>query len=314
MLSHTHSTYTTMSSGTWASLTYVGNTPLLALQLIQPAHANVRVLAKAEWFNPTGSVKDRSILSIIKEAERVGTLSPEKTILDATSGNAGISYAMLAAAKGYRVKLVIPKSANAERKRILQAYGVQVVYTSPLEGSDGAIRVARQIYAEDPDQYFYADQYSNDANWRAHYEGTGVEIWKQTAGLVTHLVAGVGTGGTLMGAGRRLKEFNPDVQVVAVEPDSPFHGLEGLKHMPTSMIPRIYEPSFPDRVIEIATEEAQTLVRQLARKEGILVGPSSGAALAASLRISKEIQRGNIVTILPDGGERYLSERFWEEQ
>jgi len=303
-----------MSSGTWASLTYVGNTPLLALQLIQPAHANVRVLAKAEWFNPTGSVKDRSILSIIKEAERVGTLSPEKTILDATSGNAGISYAMLAAAKGYRVKLVIPKSANAERKRILQAYGVQVVYTSPLEGSDGAIRVARQIYAEDPDQYFYADQYSNDANWRAHYEGTGVEIWKQTAGLVTHLVAGVGTGGTLMGAGRRLKEFNPDVQVVAVEPDSPFHGLEGLKHMPTSMIPRIYEPSFPDRVIEIATEEAQTLVRQLARKEGILVGPSSGAALAASLRISKEIQRGNIVTILPDGGERYLSERFWEEQ
>lgn len=289
----------------------VGNTPLIGLTRLG-LNKEVRLYGKAEWLNPTGSVKDRTALSIIKSAERDGRLTDRKTILDATSGNAGISYSMIAAARGYRVKLAIPRNANQERKQILHAYGVELIFTDPIEGSDGAVRKAREIYNENTNAYFYADQYSNDANWRAHYEATGVEIWNQTEGAITHLVAGVGTGGTLMGAGRRLREYRSNIEIIAVQPDSPFHGLEGLKHMASSVRPKIYDPSFPNRVAEISTEEAQRTVKELARKEGILVGPSSGAAVATSLRVAKEAGEGTIVTILPDGGERYLSERFWD--
>jgi cysteine synthase B len=271
------------------------------------------LFGKAEWFNPTGSVKDRAALSIVTTAERSGALRPGKTILDATSGNAGIAYAMIAAARGYRVRLAVPKNANIERKRILRAYGVDLVYTNPLEGSDGASRKARELFADNPDAYFYADQYSNEANWRSHYDGTGVEIWNQTGGSVSHFVAGVGSGGTIMGVGKKLREHNPRVEVTAVQPDSPFHGLEGLKHIPTSVVPKIYDPAFPDRIVEVSTEDAQQMVKQLARTEGIMVGPSSGAALVASVKIAWEIERGTLVAILADSGERYLSERFWEE-
>ena len=313
MLRGVPSAYTTISATSLDSLlSHVGNTPLLALGRLGTGSL-VHLYGKAEWFNPTGSVKDRPALSIITTAEREGVLTHDRAILDATSGNAGISYAMIAAARGYKLKLTIPKNANEERKRILHAYGVELIYTDPLEGSDGAIRTAQEIYSQDPGSYFYADQYSNEANWRAHYETTGVEIWNQTGGSVTHLVAGIGTGGTLIGAGKRLREYNPKIQVIGVQPDSPFHGLEGLKHIPTSIQPKIYEPSFPDEVVEVGTEEAQRMIKELARKEGVLVGPSSGAAVAASLKIAKEIEEANIVTILPDSGQRYLSERFWEE-
>jgi len=288
---------------------HVGHTPLLALKTDA---VNVRLYGKAEWFNPSGSVKDRSVYSILKTAETSGLLSG-KTILDSTSGNAGIAYAMMGSCLGHRVTLTIPKNVSEERKRVLRAYGVELIYTDPLEGSDGAIRKARELYAEKPDEYFYADQYSNEANWRGHYETTGIEIWEQTHGAITHLVAGVGTGGTIMGTGRRLKQFNPEIKVIAVQPDSPFHGLEGLKHLETSMTPKIYDSNFPDQTLEVATDMAQKIVRKLAR-EGILIGPSSGAALVASAIIAHEINEGTIVTILPDGGERYLSERFWEEQ
>jgi len=288
---------------------HVGRTPLLALKADA---VNVRLYGKAEWFNPSGSVKDRSVFSILKTAEAVGLLSG-KTILDATSGNAGIAYAMMGSCLGHRVTLTLPKNVNEERKRVLRAYGVELIYTDPLEGSDGAIRKARELYAEKPGEYFYADQYSNEANWRGHYETTGIEIWEQTHGAVTHLVAGVGTGGTIMGTGRRLKQFNPQIKIIAVQPDSPFHGLEGLKHLETSMTPKIYDPNFPDQTVNVATDVAQQIVRKLAR-EGVLVGPSSGAALAASATIANEANAGTIVTILPDGGERYLSERFWKEQ
>jgi cysteine synthase B len=277
-----------------------------------PIANNVRLFGKAEWFNPSGSVKDRSVYSILKTAEANGSLAG-KTILDSTSGNAGIAYATLGSSLGHRVTLTLPKSVNDERKRLLRAYGVELIYTDPLEGSDGAIRKARELYAKNPERFFYADQYSNDANWRAHYETTGVEIWEQTHGAVTHLVAGVGTGGTIMGAGRRLKQFNPDIKVIAVQPDSPFHGLEGLKDLETSMKPRIYDANFPDKTVKIPTESAQRVVRKLAR-EGVLIGPSAGAAIVASEIVAKEVDEATIVAILPDGGERYLSERFWEEQ
>ena len=288
---------------------YVGHTPLLALK---PDADNVRLYGKAEWFNPSGSVKDRSVFSILKTAGAAGLLSG-KTILDSTSGNAGIAYAMMGPCLGHNVTLTIPKNVNEERKQVLRAYGVKLIYTDPLEGSDGAMRKARELHAEKPDEYFYADQYSNEANWRGHYETTGIEIWEQTHGAVTHLVAGVGTGGTIMGTGRRLKQFNPEIKIIAVQPDSPFHGLEGLKHLQTSIMPKIYDPDFPDQTVEVATDMAQKVVRKLAR-EGVLIGPSSGAALAASAIIANDLDSGTIVTILPDGGERYLSERFWEEQ
>ena len=314
MLGQSQAAYSTLSHGDNSLLTRVGNTPLINLSfLTSQGQTAARLFGKAEWLNPTGSVKDRSALSIITTAESDGRLTPDKIILDATSGNAGIAYAMIGAARGYKVTLTIPRNANEERKRILRAYGVQLIYTDPLEGSDGAIRKAREINLENPSRYFYADQYSNESNWRAHYDTTGPEIWSQTSGSITHLVAGVGTGGTLMGVGRKLREHNRRIQIVAVQPDSPFHGMEGLKHIPTSIKPSIYDPTFPDRVVEVATEDAQRLVKELANRRGILVGPSSGAALVASLKIASESKGGTVVAILPDSGERYLSERFWEE-
>jgi cysteine synthase B len=313
MFGQSQAAYSTLSNGVNSLLAEVGNTPLIDLSFLTSRKLGVRVFGKTDWLNPTGSVKDRSALSIISAAERAGQLTSSKTILDATSGNAGIAYAMIGASKGYRVMLTIPKNANEERKRILRAYGVQLVYTDPLEGSDGAIRKAREIYSGNPPRYFYADQYSNDANWRAHYDTTGPEIWSQTSGSITHFVAGVGTGGTLMGVGRRLRGYNRRIQIVSVQPDSPFHGIEGLKHIPTSILPKIYDPTFPDRVVQVATEEAQQLVKQLANEHGILVGLSSGAALAASRKIASEIEGGTVVAILPDSGERYLSEKFWED-
>ncbi len=296
----------------------IGNTPLLTFRTIS-AHlpGNVRIAAKAEWTNPGGSVKDRAAANIIREAEQAGWLRPGTTILDSTSGNTGIAYAMLGAAKGYKVKLFLPANVSPERLAILRAYGAELVLTDPLEGSDGAIRAVRQLVTDEPDRYFYADQYNNPANWRAHYNGTGVEIWEQTDGTVTHFVAGLGTTGTLMGTGRRLKDFNPDVQIVALQPDSPFHGLEGLKHMPTAIKPGIYDEFFPDRQLAIRTEDTHVMARRLAREEGYLVGISAAAAVVGALRIAEELadagQAGMIVTLFPDNAYKYLSERrIWE--
>ncbi len=283
------------------------------MRRVTSSSPRVEIYAKAEWFNPSGSVKDRAIYKIIREGERTGQLNTKKTILDATSGNAGISYAMIGAALGYKVHLTLPLNANIERKRTLQALGAKLTLTSPLEGSDGSITKARQINAEHPELYFYGDQYNNPANWKAHYETTGPEIIKQTDGKVTHLVAGTGTGGTLMGAGKRLKEYKPEAQLVAVEPDSPLHGIEGLKHMSSSMVPGIYDENFPDDKVQVSTEDAQKMVVRLAREEGLLVGPSAGAAMVAALQVAGEIAEGVVVTVLPDGAEKYLSERFWEE-
>lgn len=291
----------------------VGNTPLVALRHIAPARASVGVYAKAEWFNPGGSVKDRPALNMILEGERAGLLTPGKIILDATSGNTGIAYAWIGAARGYRVKLALPQNASEERKRILRSYGAELVLTSPLEGSDGAIREARRLYAEVPDLYFYPDQYNNPANWQAHYNTTALEIWHQTAGRITHFVAGLGTSGTFVGTSRRLKELNPAIQVISFQPDSPFHGLEGLKHMETALVPGIYDAALADSNIEISTEEAHEYARRLGRREGLLVGVSAGAALAAALRIAAKVDSGVIVTVFPDGGDKYLSERFWEK-
>jgi cysteine synthase B len=289
----------------------VGNTPLLRLRHLTALDSDVEIYIKAEWFNPGGSVKDRPALNIILDAERSGRLTPDKIILDATSGNTGIAYGWIGAARGYRVKLALPQNASEERKRILAVYGVALALTSPLEGSDGAIREARRLYAEDPDLYFYADQYNNPANWKAHYEGTGLEIWEQTAGRVTHFVSGLGTSGTFMGTARRLKELNPDIKAISFQPDSPFHGLEGLKHMETAIVPGIYDSSLADQNLEIGTEEAHEYARQLARREGLLVGISSGAALACALKVARSIKSGVIVTVFPDGGDKYLSDRFW---
>ena len=294
-------------------LARVGGTPLLRLRRIKPSNLGVEIFAKAEWFNPSGSVKDRAILKIIREGEKTGLLTTKKTILDATSGNAGISYAMMGAALGYRVHLALPLNANIERKKTLQALGAKLTLTSPLEGSDGSIVKARELAENSPELYFYGNQYNNPANWKAHYETTGLEIIKQTEGKVTHFVAGTGTGGTLMGAGRRLKEYNSQIKVVAVEPDSPLHGIEGLKHMSSSIVPGIYDQEFRDDKVEVATEDAQKMVIRLAREEGLLVGPSSGAAMVAALRVASTIKRGLVVTVLPDGAEKYLSERFWDE-
>lgn len=292
----------------------VGNTPLLRLRNITPQSSRVEIYAKAEWFNPGGSVKDRPALSIILEGERTGGLAKDKTILDATSGNTGIAYAWIGAARGYKVKLALPQNASEERKRILRSYGAELVMTSPLEGSDGAIREARRLFAASPEVYFYADQYNNPANWRAHYESTANEIWEQTAGRVTHFIAGLGTSGTFVGTSRRLKELNPAINVISFQPDSPFHGLEGLKHMETAIVPGIYDSKLADRNYEIGTEEAHENTRSLGRLEGLLVGVSSGAALACALRVASSIETGVIVTVFPDAGDKYLSERFWDQQ
>ena len=295
----------------------VGNTPLLRLHRIAANFPDVELYAKAEWLNPGGSVKDRAALAMIREGERSGELTPEKTILDATSGNTGIAFAVLGAALGYPVKLCVPDSASPERLRTLRALGAEAVLTPGDQGSDGAIRRAREIYGQNPREYFYADQYSNPANPRAHYETTAVEICQQTQGRVTHFVAGLGTGGTFVGVTRRLRELNPTIRAISVQPDEAFHGLEGLKHMASSIVPAIYDPSLADENISVRTEDAYKMVRRLAREEGILAGVSSGAALCACLRIAENLERGHgtvIVTIFPDSGTRYLSERFWEER
>jgi len=295
----------------------IGNTPLLRLERVGAEYPAVEFYAKAEWFNPGGSVKDRAALNMIREGELSGELRPEKTILDSTSGNTGIAYAMIAAAKGYRVKLCLPASATIERKRILTAYGAELVLTPADAGSDGAIRRARQIYAEDPARYFYPDQYSNPANWRAHYQTTAVEIWEQTRGRLTHFVAGLGTSGTFVGTTRRLKELNPAVRCISLQPDSAFHGLEGWKHMASAMVPKIYDASLADDDLAVRTEDAYRLAKRLAREEGLLASPSAAAALAGCFQVAKSLPRGQravIVTVFPDSGEKYLSERFWEEE
>ena len=294
-------------------LNRIGNTPLLRLHRIGKEIPGVTLLAKAEWFNPGGSVKDRAAAGIIAAAEKAGVLTKEKILLDASSGNTAIAYAMIAAAKGYKTKLCVPSNASPSVIRSLKSYGAEVVLTSPLESSDGAIREARRLMAAEPGTYYYADQYSNEANWQAHYRTTGPEIWEQTAGEVTHFVAGLGTSGTLMGTGRYLKERNPAVRVIAVQPDSPLHGLEGLKHMETSIVPRIYDPAFPDEQIEVQTEEAYAMVKRLACEEGLLAGISSGAALAAGLKAASNLKNGTVVMIFPDGGARYLDEESWEQ-
>ena len=275
------------------------------------------MLAKAEWANPGGSVKDRAAAAIVRDARSRSLLVPGKILLDASSGNTGIAFAMLGAALGFPVQLAMPSNVSPERRRILHAYGARVEWTDPDQGSDGAIRRARELAANDPVRFYYADQYSNDANWLAHYRTTGPEIWQQTAGRITHFVAGLGTSGTFMGTARRLKEFNPLLQAVSFQPDSPVHGLEGLKYMGASIVPAIYNPHLADRNLEIETEAAYEMARRLARTQGLLVGISAAAAVVASLRIaadeSAERREAVIVTILPDSAEKYLSDRFWEE-
>ncbi len=271
----------------------------------------MELYAKAEWHNPGGSVKDRAAARMILEGERSGRLRHGLTITDATSGNTGIAYSMIGAAKGYQVKLFLPENASPERKLILRAFGAELVLTSPLEGTDGSIRAVRKLVAEHPDQYFYPDQYSNDANWRAHFDTTGPEIIEQTEGRVTHFVAGLGTSGTFMGTSRALRQFNPNIKVMSFQPDSPFHGLEGLKHMETAMVPSIYDSTIADADLRVRTEDAHCCVRRLAREAGLLVGISAGAALVATLQVARTLDHGVVVTVFPDGAEKYLTETFW---
>ena len=271
----------------------------------------VELYAKAEWQNPGGSVKDRAAARMIADGEASGKLRPGLTIVDATSGNTGIAYAMIGAARGYKVRLFLPENASPERKLILRAFGAELVLTNPLEGTDGAIREVRALVAAEPEGYFYPDQYSNDANWRAHFDTTGPEIIEQTGGRVTHFVAGLGTSGTFVGTGRALRRFNPAIRLISFQPDSPFHGLEGLKHMATALVPAIYDSTLADEDLAVSTEEAHRLVRQLAQDEGLLVGISSGAALGAALKVARRAEQGVIVTVFPDGAEKYLSESFW---
>jgi S-sulfo-L-cysteine synthase (O-acetyl-L-serine-dependent) len=294
----------------------IGNTPLIRIGRVAAPFPNVTICAKAEWFNPGGSVKDRAAYSMIREGERSGALKPGKVILDATSGNTGIAYAMIGAALGYKVKLCLPSSASPERRQILAAYGVEVVTTPGGDGTDGAIRRVREIYEADPEKYFYPDQYGNPANPAAHYKTTGPEIWEQTQGQITHFVAGLGTSGTFVGTTRRLKELNPKIRCISYQPDSSFHGLEGLKHMATAIVPPIYDASLADENMEVQTEDAQRIAKRLAREEGILVGVSAGGALWASMQVARRIPKGEravIATVFPDSGEKYLSDRFWSE-
>lgn len=289
----------------------IGRTPLVRLHRFERETPGVELYAKAEWQNPGGSVKDRAAARMILEGEASGALTRGRTILDATSGNTGIAYATIGAARGYAVTLCVPENASAERKLILRALGATLVFTSPLEGTDGAIREARRMHASDPDRYFYPDQYNNDGNWRAHYDTTGPEIIEQTSGRLTHFVAGLGTSGTFMGTGRRLRAFNPGIKLISVQPDGPMHGLEGLKHMESAIVPGIYDPSLADEDLRIDTESAYVMVRRLAREEGLLGGISSGAALAATLIVARRLRAGVVVTVFPDGAEKYLSEPFW---
>jgi cysteine synthase B len=292
----------------------VGNTPLLRIHLLEKEFPNITFYAKAEWFNPGGSVKDRPALRMIEEAERTGELTVEKVILDSTSGNTGIAYALIGAAKGYQVKLVMPANVNEERREIVGAFGAEVIFTPALEGSDGAIREAHRLREESPGVYFMPDQYNNPFNWRAHFDGTGPEIVHQTNGEVTHFIAGIGTSGTLMGTGRFLKRHNRSIRVIAAEPDDALHGLEGLKHMPSSIVPGIYDPSVYDEKVSVPTEAALELAHDLARTEGLLVGNSSGAALYAAREVARRTPEGVFVMIFPDGGDRYLSSGLYRRK
>jgi cysteine synthase B len=295
----------------------IGNTPLIRLDSVVRDLPGIHLLAKAEWVNPGGSVKDRAAAAMVRRAMADGSLRPGKTLLDATSGNTGIAFAMLGAVIGFPVLLAMPSNVTPERKRILNAYGAQVEWTDPDQSSDGAIRRARELAAAFPERYCYMDQYSNPANWQAHYETTGPEIWRQTGGSVTHFVAGLGTSGTFTGTVRRLREQNPLLQAISMQPDSPFHGLEGLKHMPTALVPAIYDPRLADRNVEIETEAAYAMAKRLAREEGLLLGISAAAAVVACEQIATEEAAAGrsaiIVTVLPDSADKYLSERFWEE-
>jgi len=296
----------------------IGNTPLLRFDQLTAHLPGVTLLGKAEWHNPGGSVKDRAAAGIVAEGRRSGKFSPGKILLDATSGNTGIAYAMLGAAEGFPVTLCMPTNVSLERKKILSAFGANILYTDPGEGSDGAIRMARELAAKHPDLYFYADQYSNDANWLAHYQGTANEIWQQTEGRITHFVAMLGTSGTFMGTTRRLRELNPAIRCISLQPDSAFHGIEGAKHMATAIVPKIYDPELADENLEIATEDAHTMARRIARECGLLLGISAAAGIFACLKIAEQLhlrkdQEAVIVTILCDSGDKYLSERFWTE-
>ena len=296
----------------------IGNTPLLRLDALTRDLPGVALLGKAEWYNPGGSVKDRAAANIVAQARRNGQLGPGHILLDATSGNTGIAYAMLGAAEGFPVTLCMPENVSRERKQILHGYGANILYTDPSDGSDGAIRMARELARNHPDQYFYADQYSNEANWKAHYHGTANEIWQQTQGRVTHFVSMLGTSGTFVGTTRRLKELNPAVQCVSLQPDSSFHGIEGAKHMASAIVPKIYDPHLADQNLEISTEDAYAMARHLSRNAGLLVGISAAAAVVGCLKIAHDLPlkkdcEAVIVTILCDSGDKYLSERFWTE-
>jgi cysteine synthase B len=294
----------------------IGNTPLLRLERVGKEFPNVEFCAKAEWFNPGGSVKDRPALGMIQAGLKSGALTPGKTIIDATSGNTGIAYAMIGAALGYLVKLCLPDSASHERKRILAAFGAELVMTPGDEATDGAIRKVHEIVAADPQKYFYPDQYSNAANWQAHYHGTANEIWNQTEGRITHFVAGLGTSGTFVGTTRRLRELNPNIRCISLQPDGPFHGLEGWKHMETALVPSIYDATLADENLEVSTETSYKLVKRVAREEGLLISPSAAAALAGCFKVAKSIpadQRAVVVTVFADSASKYLSERFWDE-
>jgi cysteine synthase B len=294
----------------------IGNTPLLRLARIAHDLPGVEILGKAEWLNPGGSVKDRAAANIVAQARASGKLTSGKILLDSTSGNTGIAYAMIAAAQGFPVTLCMPENVSLERKRILQAYGANIIYTDPADGSDGAIRMARELAAKHPDLYYYADQYSNDANWQAHYHGTANEIWQQTEGRITHFVSMLGTSGTFVGTTRRLKELNPHVRCISLQPDSAFHGIEGAKHMASAIVPKIYDPSLADADLGISTEESYVMAKRLAREEGLLVGISAAAAVVGCLQLARELKKNEpavFVTILCDSGDKYLSERFWQE-
>jgi len=294
----------------------IGNTPLLRFDTLTRDLPTVQLLGKAEWYNPGGSVKDRTAASIVREARRAGKLASGRILLDSTSGNTGIAYAMLGAALGFPVTLCVPENVSIERKRILQAYGANIIFTDPGEGSDGATRIAHELAEKHPDLYFYADQYSNDANWRAHYQTTANEIWQQTEGRFTHFVSIMGTTGTFVGTTRRLKELNPHIRCVSLQPDSPFHGIEGTKHLGSTLVPGIYDASLADENLGVRTEDAHAMARRLAREEGLLVGVSAAAAIVGSLMVAEALKKQQpalIVTILPDSGDKYLSERFWNE-
>ena len=292
-------------------LATIGNTPLVRIRNIRPRNEAVEIYAKAEWLNPGGSVKDRPALNMLLEAERTGRLIAGKTIIDATSGNTGIAYALIGSALGYRVKLALPSNASEERKRILRAYGAELLLTDPLQGTDGAQRAVKEVVEENPGRYFYPDQYNNPANWEAHYKTTAKEIWHQTQGRVTHFVAGIGTSGTFVGNSRRLREFDRRIRCISFEPDSPLHGMEGLKHLPTAIVPGIFDPTLADKHTTISTNEAFAMARRLAKEEGLFVGSSSGAALAVCLALAEELNSGVLVTVFPDGGTKYVNEKFW---